>query len=103
MPTDRARTWPGRPQVDGTQFTNGRADRLRPMPIEDAAGVDARRAEVGLPPLAEYARSPSETYTANPPRPSRCRSRRTATPEADPRRPATRPAAGRPPPEPAPR
>ncbi|MFC3832724.1 MULTISPECIES: DUF6624 domain-containing protein [Deinococcus] len=30
-----------------------RASRLTPLPIEDEAGVDARRAAVGLPPLAQ--------------------------------------------------
>ncbi len=54
---DRIRVGDGRPQVYGSQ--------ARPIdewidgepalePIEDEANVDARRAEVGLPPLAEY-------------------------------------------------
>jgi hypothetical protein len=44
---DRVRVNEGRPQVYGTQYER---------PIEDMAHVDARRAQVGLEPLAEYLR-----------------------------------------------
>lgn len=50
---DRIRVGDGRPQVYGSQatWTDG---ELTFEPIEDEANVDARRAEIGLPPLAEY-------------------------------------------------
>src|ERR1051325_6464037 len=54
---DRVRVGEGKPQVYGTQAKrfeewNGQEPTLQP--IEDEANVDKRRAEVGLPPLAEY-------------------------------------------------
>jgi hypothetical protein len=55
--TDALRIATGRRQLYGTKFERqdgGRA--LVPLPIERAAGVDRRRAAVGLPPLAVYAR-----------------------------------------------
>ncbi|MGW3447389.1 DUF6624 domain-containing protein [Streptomyces sp. NPDC001076] len=53
--TDRCRVAAGRPQVYGTQYgSDGVAGR--PYPIEDVEGLDARRAEVGLEPHAEYDR-----------------------------------------------
>lgn len=42
------------PQRFGTQGTCVDATRWAPRPIEDEANVDQRRAEAGLPPLAEY-------------------------------------------------
>lgn len=50
---DRILVRDGRPQVYGSQagFFDG---ELALEPIEDEANVDMRRAEVGLPPLAEY-------------------------------------------------
>ena len=52
--TDRVRVAEGQPQLYGSQLfmEPGKAPALRP--IEDSAHVDARRAEVGLPPLSEY-------------------------------------------------
>jgi hypothetical protein len=50
--TDRVCVYDGRPQVYGTQFELSAAGRRMPWPIEDEAGVDKRRAAVGLPPLA---------------------------------------------------
>lgn len=49
---DRVAVAEGRPQRYGTQL---RGDK--PFPIEDEANVDARRASVGLGPLAEYVAS----------------------------------------------
>jgi uncharacterized protein DUF6624 len=54
---DRVLVREGKRQVYGTQSTpsnqwKGRQPEL--APIEDEANVDKRRAEVGLPPLAEY-------------------------------------------------
>lgn len=53
--TDRILVEEGAPQRFGTQFhdVNG---PLVPEPIEDEVNVDARRGEVGLPPLSEYAK-----------------------------------------------
>lgn len=42
------------PQRYGTQGTCVDATRWVPRPIEDEAGVDRRRAEAGLPPMAHY-------------------------------------------------
>lgn len=42
------------PQRFGTQGTCVEPTRWVPRPIEDEASVDARRAEAGLPPMAEY-------------------------------------------------
>ena len=51
---DRVRINDGQKQLYGSQFdTNG--DKCEPLPIEDAEHVDARRKEVGLGPLNEYA------------------------------------------------
>ncbi len=52
MLEDRIRCNEGRPQRYGTQFDWDEQGRLSPLPIEDEAGVDARRREVGLGPLA---------------------------------------------------
>jgi hypothetical protein len=53
--TDRVATARGQPQVYGTQarFVAGRTEL---KPIGDSAGVDARRASVGLLPLRDYLR-----------------------------------------------
>jgi hypothetical protein len=61
MLTDKVRITAGQPQLYGSSFklVDG---RLRPHPIEDPAGLDARRLEVGLPPMAEYARVLGEIY-----------------------------------------
>jgi hypothetical protein len=48
---DRIRTLEGRPQRYGTQHDWDAGGALRPLPLEDPAGVDARRAAVGLGPL----------------------------------------------------
>lgn len=50
---DRLRTLSGRPQLYGTQFERDAEGRLVSSPIEDPAGVDARRAALGLNTLAE--------------------------------------------------
>lgn len=53
MLEDRISSFEGRPQRYGTAFDWDADGRMSPQPIEDPAGVDARRASVGLPPLAE--------------------------------------------------
>jgi len=57
--TDRVLVQGGKPQRYGTQFheING---QLEPLSIEDEVNVDARRKEVGLPPLAEYVKQMRE-------------------------------------------
>lgn len=57
--TDRVRVGQNLPQVYGTQLTSS-GGWLRPSAIEDEANVDKRRAEVGLPPMADYLKSASE-------------------------------------------
>jgi hypothetical protein len=57
---DRFEVRAGRPQRYGTLFTIG-ADTVTIDPIADSAQVDARRARLGLPPLAEYLRTLEST------------------------------------------
>jgi hypothetical protein len=59
--TDRVLLAEGKKQIYGTQFTS-QDGKWQPRPLEDEANVDARRAEVGLPPLADYAKSLREMY-----------------------------------------
>ena len=59
--TDRVRLAEGKKQIYGTQFTSA-GGRWHPLPLEDEASVDARRAEVGLGPLAEYVKAIEELY-----------------------------------------
>jgi hypothetical protein len=63
--TDRVLLAEGKKQLYGTQFifSNG---KWRPRPIQDEANVDKRRAEIGLPPLAEYAKIIEQQYQAAP-------------------------------------
>jgi len=49
---DRIRVYEGLPQRYGTQWHDGPTG-LEPYPLEDSAHVDARRADLGLPSLAE--------------------------------------------------
>jgi hypothetical protein len=59
--TDRLAAARGQPQIYGTQSSleNG---RLVLKPIRDSANVDARRAQMGLPSLAEYMRVMDSIY-----------------------------------------
>jgi hypothetical protein len=60
---DRVCMADGRDQVYGTQFVGSDDGRtVVPWPIEDRAGVDERRAKVGLPPVAENTRLMQEHY-----------------------------------------
>jgi hypothetical protein len=59
--TDRVLLAEGKKQVYGTQFTSS-GGKWEPRPLEDPANVDKRRAEVGLPPLAEYVKSLQSLY-----------------------------------------
>jgi hypothetical protein len=56
MLADRIAFFEGRPQRYGTQFDWNEQGELAPWTIEDEAGVEERRREVGLPPLAEVTR-----------------------------------------------
>lgn len=49
---DRIRVYEGKPQRFGTQWRGG-PNGLEPCPLEDSAHVDQRRAELGLPSLAQ--------------------------------------------------
>jgi hypothetical protein len=59
--TDRVLLAEGKKQLYGTQFHSVEG-RWKPRPIEDEAQVDKRRTEIGLPPLAEYARLIEQQY-----------------------------------------
>ncbi|GGF57014.1 DUF6624 domain-containing protein [Alteromonas lipolytica] len=59
--TDRVLVHRGEPQIYGTQL-NIIDDALVFDPIKEPASVDARRAEVGLPPLEEYIRLLEDAY-----------------------------------------
>jgi len=59
--TDRVLVHRGQPQRYGTQF-NVAGGRLVPAPIAGLGEVDARRAAVGLPPMADYVRMLGEMY-----------------------------------------
>lgn len=50
---DRIRVFEDKPQRYGTQLRAGADGRAEPCPLENPAGVEALRAEVGLPPLAD--------------------------------------------------
>jgi hypothetical protein len=70
MLEDRVRMHRGEPQLYGTQLRENReAGRMELWTIEDEARVDARRASVGLPPLAEYLRMMGIEYTPPTPAP----------------------------------
>src|SRR3989454_4371092 len=63
MLEDRIRTFEGRPQRYGTQFDCDEHGRLSPLPLEDPAGVDARRRAIRLGPLDQDLR-PRRAATA---------------------------------------
>ncbi len=51
---DRIRLREGQKQIYGSQVTTNSANQWEPLPLEDANNVDARRASVGLGPIADY-------------------------------------------------
>ena len=55
--TDRLRVAEGRPQIYGTQLEYDSRGCGAPKPSEDPAQLDARRASVGLEPVAQYVQS----------------------------------------------
>jgi len=52
MLDDRIRSFEGRGQRFGTQFDWDEKGELNPLALDDPEGVDERRAQIGLPPLA---------------------------------------------------
>jgi len=71
--TDRIRWLEGKPQVYGTQFDWDNNGELQPLPIEDEANVDARRASASLKTLKDgiaqrrkEAKDAGEVAPANP-------------------------------------
>jgi hypothetical protein len=63
--TDRVLLAEGKKQLYGTQFISVDG-KWKPRPLEDEANVDKRRAEVGLPPLAEYTKMIEQQYGGSP-------------------------------------
>ena len=59
--TDRVLLAEGKKQRYGTQFIFADG-KWKPRPLEDEANVDKRRAEAGLPPLAEYIKLIEKQY-----------------------------------------
>lgn len=53
MLLDRIHMFEGIPQIYGTQFDWDEAGEMSPVPIQDPATVDDRRAKIGLPSLKE--------------------------------------------------
>ncbi len=75
---DRIRTLEGIPQIYGTIFDWDDEGRLSPLAVEDRDGVDERRADVGLPALADdVARHRSEAMAegSRPPTDRRSKAR----------------------------
>ncbi len=69
--SDRIAVFEGREQTFGTQFNWDANGQLSPAPTRDETDLDARRASVGLPPMAETiaemrARAAAEGDTAPP-------------------------------------
>lgn len=75
--TDALRVQRGRRQCFGTKFRR-RGSVLVPCPIERPAQVDARRREMGLEPLAEYAERIRATFVLDGTKPQRLTSDRVA-------------------------
>ena len=72
---DRIRVFEGRPQLYGTSFDWNEAGEMEPNPIEEPDRVDERRADAGLPPLAETA-ARIRSESRNEPRPADLAARR---------------------------
>ena len=64
--TDRVLISEGKKQRYGTMITVNENGTFTPDPIEDAANVDKRRAELGLQPLAEYIRRSNKVILGKP-------------------------------------
>lgn len=66
--TDRVLLYEGKRQNYGTMLTRNEKNEKVPQPIEDEAGVDERRAKIGLEPLDEYLRKEG-AVRGTPPKP----------------------------------
>lgn len=60
--TDRVLLAEGKPQRYGSQFETDDDGVMRLRPVEDLAGLEARRAAAGLPSMADYRRMLTEIY-----------------------------------------
>jgi hypothetical protein len=69
MLEDRIRCLEGRPQLYGTQFDWDAEGQMSPLPLEDPEGVEVRRVEVGLGPLAHDLRARRAAQADGPDRP----------------------------------
>lgn len=59
---DRVRLAEGKKQIYGSQVVLGPDGKLEVAPLEDPEQVDARRAELGMPPIAEYLELVEDMY-----------------------------------------
>lgn len=71
MLEDRILTLEGQPQRYGTQFDWDAEGRMSPLPIDDPDGIDLRRHEVGLGPLAHALQAQRAAIEQGPERPPR--------------------------------
>jgi hypothetical protein len=71
MLEDRIRTLEGLPQRFGTQFDWDETGQLSPLPIEDLAGLEQRRRQVGLGPLDADLEARREAMAEGPELPPR--------------------------------
>lgn len=69
MLEDRVRLFSGLPQRYGTQFDWDEHGEMNPRTVDDPAEVEARRREVGLPPLSEKIREIRESIAREGERP----------------------------------
>jgi hypothetical protein len=66
MLTDRVRAAQHQRQLYGTQLKMPEGRVVIDPPVEDSAGLDARRARMGLPPMQEYLRVADSAYGVRP-------------------------------------
>jgi hypothetical protein len=64
---DRVRVGEKKKQVYGTQFHDVGGKQV-PYPVENEAGLDRRRKEIGMPPMAEYRKSIDQMYPSGQPK-----------------------------------
>lgn len=67
--SDRIAMYEGRPQTFGTQFDWDANGQLSPAPLRDPDTLDERRAEIGLPPMADTIAEMRATAAAEGARP----------------------------------
>ncbi|AZM57359.1 DUF6624 domain-containing protein [Streptomyces sp. NPDC005900] len=59
---DRIHLHAGVPTRYGTQYARAEDGRYRMLPVEEPGGLDARRAQLGIPPVAEFERQLRELH-----------------------------------------